>query len=285
VSPVPRAILSVRWGPLASRKVLIEPGAAVRVGRGERCDLAVPHDARMDAAHFELGWDGALSTIRDLGSAGGTMLQGAPVTRGHVPHGAWIRAGDTVFMVHVEGRTARAPSMDPPELAQAKERARGALSAEPLPLFALLDAARDDRILEILRESPEEHRSLYEGAQGDGLAEVAPYLVALPRGSALPARLVDEGWGRSWGVYLASRRPLKEVRTHLRRLLMVRLDDGEGRFYFRFYDPRVLRDFLPACSVRQDEEMFGDRDVERYLLEGERGEPLRFTPGGRVERC
>lgn len=282
MSTAARAILSVRWGPLASRKVLIAPGTAIRVGRGEPADFVVPHDPKMDAVHFEVRWDGAQCAIRDLGSADGTSIQGAPVTEAIAPHGSWIRAGDTIFMVHVEGRTARALPPDPPEMAAAKERAIQALLAEPAPLFALLDAARDDRILEILRESPEEHRSLYEGAPGDGLAEVAPYLVELPRGSALIERLVREGWGRSWGVWLASRRPLKEVRTHFRRILMVSVDGGERRFYFRFYDPRVLRVFLPTCSARQEEEMFGDREIEGFLVEGERGEPIRFAPGRRA---
>ncbi|MFT3768635.1 MAG: DUF4123 domain-containing protein [Minicystis sp.] len=282
MSTTARAILSVRWGPLASRKLLIAPGTAIRVGRGEPADFVVPHDPKMDAVHFEVRWDGEACVIRDLGSADGTTLEGAAITEAVAPHGAWIRAGDTVFMVHVEGRTARALPPDPPEIAAAKERAMEALLAEQAPLFALLDAARDDRILEILRESPEEQRSLYEGAPGDGLAEVAPYLVALPRGSALIDRLVREGWGRSWGVFLASRRPLKEVRTHFRRLLMVSVDGGERRFYFRFYDPRVLRVFLPTCSVRQEEEMFGDREIEGFLVEGERGEVLRFAPRGRA---
>lgn len=279
MSAAARAILSVRWGPLASRKALITKGASIRVGRGEPSDLIVPHDPKIDLVHFEVRWDGAACEIRDLGSADGTSLQGAPVTEALVPHGAWIRAGDTVFMMHVEGRTAGATS---PEIGAAEGRALEALLAEPAPLFALLDAARDDRILEILRESPEEHRSLYEGAQGDGLAEVAPYLVALPRGSALIERLVREGWGRSWGVWLASRRPLKEVRTHLRRLLMVTVEGGERRCYFRFYDPRVLRVFLPTCSVRQEEEMFGEREIEGFIVEGERGEALRFAPRGRA---
>ena len=277
-----RAILSVRWGPLASRKALIAPGAAIRVGRSEPSDFVVPHDPKMDPVHFEVRWDGARCEIRDLGSADGTALGGAAITEAIAPHGAWIRAGNTVFMVHVEGRTARDLPAESPEIAASKARAMDTLLAEPAPLFALLDAARAERILEILRESPEDHRSLYDGAQGDGLAEVAPYLVALPRGSALLGRLVQEGWGRSFGVYLASRRPLKEVRTHFRRLLMVSMDDGERRFYFRFYDPRVLRVFLPTCSARQDEEMFGDREIEGFVVEGERGEALRFAPRGRA---
>lgn len=289
MSPGARAIVSVRWGPLAARKALIAPGAALRVGRGAPSDLIVPHDAKLDPVHFELRWDGQSCALRDLGSAGGTSLDGLAVTQALAPHGAFIRAGDTVFTVHVEGATEGA---HPPAMTALEERAVAALAAmteespisgaRPRVLFALLDAARDDRILEILRESPEEQRSLYDGAQGDALAEVAPHLVALPRGSALAARLVREGWGRSWGVYLTSRRPLAEVRAHLRRLTTVTVGGSARRFYFRFYDPRVLRTFLPTCSVRQEADVFGDRDIEGFVVEAEDGEPLRFAPRGRV---
>jgi hypothetical protein len=37
--------------------------------------------------------------------------------------------------------------------------------AERAPMFAILDAARDDRILELARQSVEAHQSLYEGVQ------------------------------------------------------------------------------------------------------------------------
>lgn len=66
--------------------------------------------------------------------------------------------------------------------------------ADKAPLFALLDAARDRRILELCRESVEEHRSLYDGLEGEKLAEAAPYLVAFEPGSRLLEALVREGW-------------------------------------------------------------------------------------------
>ena len=49
------------------------------------------------------------------------------------------------------------------------------------PLYAVLDAARDIKILAVLMESKEEHQSLYEGVQGAQLSQVAPYLVRLTK--------------------------------------------------------------------------------------------------------
>src|SRR5690606_17849905 len=61
-------------------------------------------------------------------------------------------------------------------------------------LYGVFDAARDPRIAVLLNEGVEEHASLYEGAAGAALDDVAPYLVRFVRGNSLLERLVDEGW-------------------------------------------------------------------------------------------
>jgi hypothetical protein len=274
-----RAILQVLWGREAGRKVVLDPGGIARVGRLPPADLVVSHDAKMSAEHFSVSWDGARGTLRDLGSLAGTFTGAEPVTECAIGHASWIRAGETMFLLAIEGATVhRKKKPDPPELVARREEARAALAAEAAPLFAVLDAARDLRVLELLRESVEEHRSLYEGARGDALADVAPYLVPLPAG-ALRDRFLDEGWGRSWGVVVASRAPAEQLRRQLRRLLMVdveRAGQRDARAYFRFYDPRVLRAFVPETTARQRSELFAD--VEAFLVEGERGEPVRLSP-------
>ena len=271
-----RVILEVQWGKLASQRAVITPGGSLRVGRTELSDVVISHDRQMSGVHFEVSWDGACCVVRDLGSDTGTWLDGQEVREGEARNTSWIRAGDTVFMVFFEGATAHPRPADAPEVASIKEKARDALLAETTPLFALLDGARDPRIRELLRESVDDHRSLYEGVQGDALGEVAPYLVRLSPESALFEKLVDEGWGRSWGVYLTSERPLPEVRRHLRRLSMVDAEGEAKRLYFRFQDPRVLRRFLVLSNLRQRAEMFGVI-LEAFLMEGEQGEVLRAS--------
>lgn len=142
------------------------------------------------------------------------------------------------------------------------------------PLFAVLDAARDRRVLKLLKSAGEQYESLYEGPESKELAEVAPYLVSLPRDSALLEQLVREGWGKSWGLFLVSRLAFKDTRRHLRKFLMVE-DEATGKqLYFRFYDPRVLRPLLPTFTAEQRAEFFGP--LESFLVEGEKGEVLRF---------
>src|SRR5205823_4716059 len=119
-----------------------------------------------------------------------------------------IKAGDNVFRVQLLVEPA-APEMDaapgppvvtlPPPEPLRKEPptkvvpATGKSGTSSLldvlrkaqPLFAVLDAARDEQVLELLRSSGDEFQSLYEGAPAEELETVAPYLVRLPPGSKL----------------------------------------------------------------------------------------------------
>jgi hypothetical protein len=134
-----------------------------------------------------------------------------------------------------------------------------------------------------VRDTEVPYQSLYEGMQAQVLSEEAPYLVELGKDAWFDERLVRRGWGRSWGVYLSSKEPFREVRRHLRQFLFVK-DEAERELYFRFYDPRVLRVFLPTCKARQVQALFAA--VEAFSMEDEEGRQLlRFIPdAGRANR-
>src|SRR5262249_54263324 len=116
------------------------------------------------------------------------------------------------------------------------------LRATTLPLFAVLDAARNPMVLALLFQAKDRWQSLYEGVEGDRLAAAAPYLVQLPKPSPLLETLARD----AWGIYLTCDQPFEAVRKHLRRFLLVTDEEGE-ELYFRYYDPRVLRVYLPTC--------------------------------------
>jgi len=275
-----RAVLEVSSGPLVGQKVLLRRGDALRVGSGGRADLVVANDAKMASAHFALAWDGDACRLTDL-SHRGTRVNGAQVTEASLGDRAWITAGETSFILRIRA-DERALPLTPPALLQRipeatallRARALAALQQETEPLFAVLDAARDARILALLHACEDERRSLYEGLEGQVLAQAAPYLVRLEPGSALLDALVREGWGESWGVYLTCQRPFREVRQQLRRSLIVNAEGSREPLYFRFYDPRVLRVFLPTCTPRQVSLLKGE--IRGFFLEGESGELLRL---------
>ncbi len=166
------------------------------------------------------------------------------------------------------------------ELAAPAPVALASIEREEFPLYAVLDAARDEMVLPWVRESGAEFACLYDGWQAQELADVAPYLVALPRGSAPLRDLVESAWGRAWGVYLTSAAEMRDLRRHLRRFLRVRVE-GRGRMLFRYYDPRVLRAFLPSCTLEEANAFFGP--VDTFVAEGHAGESIqrfRVTPDG-----
>ncbi len=271
------AILLIRWGPMAYHKALVEPGQVLRVGRAGSAGLVVPHDKELAEEQFEISWSGKRGWMHDLGSPKGTLLEGERVEQGEVFNGTWLRAGHTDFSVYFERTTPpREPEQpDPPEQVALKAQALERLRSQETPLYAVLDAARDERILELLHESIEEYHSLYEGPQGEALAKVAPYIVSLPRkDSWLLEALVQEGWAASWGVYLTSPLPLRLVRRHLRKFLMVEAEGIEGNLYFRFYDPRVLGAFLPTCSEEARKEFLGE--TRSFIFSGSNGELIEY---------
>jgi hypothetical protein len=59
-----------------------------------------------------------------------------------------------------------------------------------------------------------------------------------------------------WGTFVFSKSGLETLRTHLRRFLILQLVDGE-RWFFRFYDPRLLRGYLENCRAVEVVLFFG----------------------------
>jgi hypothetical protein len=140
------------------------------------------------------------------------------------------------------------------------------LARQASPIFAILDGARGAPARSLMRTSGLRFQSLYEGEAGEDLAPFGPYLVALPTDEAGLSPWLAEAWGKSFGVYLTCAEPFEAVRRHLRRFLMVELDTGR-KVHFRFYDPRVLRVFLPPCTHDEWVQFFGP--INAYVAESE----------------
>jgi hypothetical protein len=146
-------------------------------------------------------------------------------------------------------------------------------------LYAILDAARDERIYAGLRRlaATEEVLPLYQGLAATEMATVAPYLVCLGTGDRVFNWFWEEGWAENWGVFLWSLVSPERLRAHFRRLTMVQIENGP-RVLFRFYDPRVLLAFLPTCDTSQLTEMFGP--VHRFSVENNGGSAITYLERG-----
>jgi hypothetical protein len=138
-------------------------------------------------------------------------------------------------------------------------------------LYAILDCARTFDIPFRLRSANVAHDSLYHGQSKEVLWYVAPHLVRCEQESAFFHWVLEQGWGDSWGIFLASQASLEDLRSHFRRFLLVKTED-DRELFFRFYDPRVLRLFLPACTLEEASTFFGP--VRCYLMEGEQPNTL-----------
>jgi hypothetical protein len=145
------------------------------------------------------------------------------------------------------------------------------LDADEERIYALLDAARDETIYPAVLGGDAEYFCLYIGELAPELAETAPYLVKLDPEAKFAAWLAKNGWGHGWGIFAQSRADMLSLRRHFRRFLMV-YDDEEQPLYFRYYDPRVLRVFLPTCNQDELQTLFGP--VDRYSFESEDGASL-----------
>ncbi len=143
----------------------------------------------------------------------------------------------------------------------------GFLTEQDQEVCAMLDGASVPGLLERMHSEPSlEVECLFRGKLAPDMAQVAPYLVKLELESDFAEWVVATGWGQHWGTFVSSRQGFRKLRNHLRGLSMVYRRDGTP-LYFRYYDPRVLRIFLPTCSPAQLKQMFGP--VDAFLAENE----------------
>jgi hypothetical protein len=134
-------------------------------------------------------------------------------------------------------------------------------------VFAVLDGASVPSLLEHLAPHTPEYECLYRGELKPDVAAAAPYLVHLKADSDLTNWVIEQGWGKHWGVFAICQAELPVMRRHFRSFLLVH--DSEGKaLYFRYYDPRVLRTHLPTCNAEELATMFGP--VSAYVMESEK---------------
>ena len=262
--------LEIQSGPNAGRAIDLQPSQVVQVGLESPADLVVPDDPTLSDLQFLLKAGETVCYLCDLSTHGGVFVNGALGDPGDGPP----RRSDRRRTEHLPSPRALL-SRRSQHRRDLRQRCRKPHST-PTPCrrcaedLAAVGRARrlwrDPMVLALLFQAKDRWQSLYEGIEGERLAAAAPYLVQLPNGSPLLETLARDAWGHSWGVYLTCDQPFEAVRKHLRHFLLVTDEEGE-ELYFRYYDPRVPRVYLPTCTRQEVREFFGP--IREFLMEGE----------------
>jgi len=282
--------LSIVAGPAAGQKILVLPGQKVRVGRIAPSEHTIADDDYLSGVHFVVSNLGDRCLIEDLKSRNGLFVNGKRVQQIELGPFDAIAAGLSKFVVNFMDEAVVGTAQPGLPLTNNSTTANLANARDSLPdmvatvfrgetgnLFCVVDSAQDDAILDLLRQSRSQYQILYEGVSAEDLVNFGPYLVELPDPSELLHTIVEQGWGKNWGIFLKTQQPFQEVREHLRRFLMVDLPSGK-RAYFRFYDPRVMRQVLTEFNLGEAKQFFGP--IDNYFCEAaERKEMLKLQVG------
>ena len=151
-------------------------------------------------------------------------------------------------------------------------------------LFGIVDGAR---CVELAYEAQIQFGakmySLFAPEVQAPLWNVAPYLVTIDSASGYLHNWARR-WGENAGVLVLTDADDEPLYQHLREIFVVR-DDQKQEFFFRYYDPRVLRTFVPTCTPAQLREFFGP--LQTILAESEDGAAVvsyTCSPAGLLER-
>ncbi|SER84798.1 protein of unknown function [Pseudomonas sp. NFACC02] len=138
--------------------------------------------------------------------------------------------------------------------------------------YLLLDGAKIENLpttVYSLEDSPTVEW-LYRTTRYEALFDVGPALVLLRAGSDLEHAFMDR-WQHDAGVMIESDAPLQTLTAHLRSLVHARVT-GDVAVLFRYYDPRVMRHWLPAMRADEKDHMMGPINRVRLPARTDQGE-------------
>ncbi len=142
-------------------------------------------------------------------------------------------------------------------------------------LYCVLDAAFVPDLPARADEAGIPSYSLLKGELSPELAFFAPRLIFLPPVNAFTEWFLASSFHGCRGVLARSSCSWAEACRHFRSLTRA-YDESGNSFTFRFYDPRVLRRYLPTCTAEELQLFFGN--VDAFFAESEDGAGLlRFT--------
>jgi hypothetical protein len=147
-------------------------------------------------------------------------------------------------------------------------------------LYAVLDGASDPGfIYNSIVQTGEDTRCLYRGEIDDDLLLSAPHLLRLTKPASVALKLLKAMFDKNAGILARVDKgtDIDQVRRHFRRFLLVQTPEKKT-VYFRYYDPRVLRVYLPTCNEAELHVLFGKQVLNYIVPSGEGFGVLVFDP-------
>jgi len=126
-------------------------------------------------------------------------------------------------------------------------------------VYTILDTAINELIYKKLIDTPIQKQCLFNSTLEYYMPEVAPYIVLLEVDNIFSNWLLDNCRGNNWGIFLISKSDIKTLAEHYSNMTIVSHEDG-NEYFFRYYDPRVLRLYLPTCTNNEFKQFKGPSD-------------------------
>ena len=125
------------------RKDIPVSGDSIVLGRGEDCGLQIPLLA-VSRNHCELSIEEDVLSVKDLGSANGTLVNGERVDEGQLNAGDRLTVGPVTFTVQIDGQPGQIEPVQPATPAAADDSGIVDLPADAIDDFIGLGDADDD---------------------------------------------------------------------------------------------------------------------------------------------
>lgn len=250
----------------------LSDGMTVKLGRAPHADIILRHLTSLSKLHCEITFKKNTCVLTDLTSTNGTYYLQESIKSCDIPSGSYFSAGEAIFRV----------ILTPPQnqllqqLFVPGDDIVGILYAQPTPLFAIFDAAQHPDIWESLSKlSPLQRQSLITGVAAKRYSRHMPYLVPLTPQSTETLRLIERGWNKGWYILFTSSSTIEALLSFFVDLTTIKDQNSGQQLLFRFYDPRVLRDFLTTCDTGQLTEIFSH--IESFFCDSADGAKLVQT--------
>ena len=118
-----------------------------------------------------------------------------------------------------------------------------------------------------LQKYYEVNESLFKGTKDEVIMDVSPWLLQID--DQLSENLSKEtDFSMQFTLQVEAAGDIHRVATHLRKFIYQTIDGRE--YFFRFYDARVFKKYLPTCDKDQILDFFGP--IDSFLIEEEAAE-------------